>query len=121
MATIIHPVLLAPWDTVQSLGNSGASKTIDWSAGGVVTMTLDNAPCVLSWGVGAAAPVAGQTLTFFLTQDAGGSKTVMWPSPAIKWANGAAPTLTTTAAKTDIIAVFYDGASYWGLVGGQNY
>lgn len=37
-----------------------------------------------------------------LVQDATGSRTVTWWA-GIKWAGGAAPTLTTTAAKTDVL------------------
>lgn len=37
-----------------------------------------------------------------VTQDATGSRTVTWWA-GIRWAGGAAPTLTTTAAKTDVL------------------
>ena len=49
-----------------------------------------------------------------LVQDGTGSRTVTWPT--IKWAGGAAPTLTTTATTgTDIITFEYDGTSYFGV------
>ena len=48
-----------------------------------------------------------------LTQDATGSRLVTWPA-GIKWQNGAAPTLSTTAAYVDIIEFLYDGSTYYG-------
>ena len=58
-----------------------------------------------------ANPQAGQTYSVKITQDATGSRLVTWPS-TVKWAGGSAPTLTTTASKTDRITFYYDGTYY---------
>jgi len=53
------------------------------------------------------------TFVFRVTQGTGGSKTITWPAN-VKWSGGAPPTLTTTAQKTDIITLVYDGANFYG-------
>jgi hypothetical protein len=62
------------------------------------------------------------TVTLFLTQDGTGSRTMTWPT-GTKWQGGAAPVLTTTAGKTDIITLTTpDGGTNWyGAVVGLNY
>lgn len=56
-------------------------------------------------------PVAGGIYVVKITQDSSGSRLVTWPS-TVKWAGGSAPTLTSTASRTDVIYFFYDGTSY---------
>ena len=89
-------------------GNSGTSKTLDFTNGysqkstltGNVTFTFSN-------------PISGQAYVLKLVQDGTGSRTVTWPA-AVKWSGGTAPTLTTTASKTDLINLYYDGTNYFG-------
>ena len=52
----------------------------------------------------------GQKFTTRLTQDATGSRTVTWFKD-IHWAGGTAPTLTTTAHKTDVFGFIATAAS----------
>ena len=56
-------------------------------------------------------PQAGSRYLLKITQDATGSRTITWPS-TVKWAGGSAPTLTATAAKTDLIEFLFDGTNY---------
>ena len=58
-----------------------------------------------------ANPVNGQVYRIGITQDATGSRTVTWPT--IKWAGGSAPTLTTTANKSDIVTLLYSDGAYY--------
>lgn len=60
------------------------------------------------------SPVAGQSLTLIIKQDATGNRTLT--STGIKWANSS-KTLSTTANAIDIATVFYDGTNYWGSLG----
>ena len=63
---------------------------------------------------------AGQCFVVEITQDGTGSRTVTWFS-TIKWAGGSAPTLTTTASKTDSFGFRVTGTDqYLGYVIGQN-
>jgi hypothetical protein len=53
------------------------------------------------------------TFVFRITQDGTGGKNVTWPVN-VKWSGGIAPVLTTTANKTDIITLIYDGNNFYG-------
>src|SRR5437879_3289265 len=59
-------------------------------------------------------PVAGEVYYITITQDSTGSRLITWPS-TVKWAGGSAPTLTTTAARSDIIYFMYTGTYYVDL------
>lgn len=60
-----------------------------------------------------ANPVAGQSLTLIVKQDATGSRTL---TSTMKFAGGT-KTLSTAANSVDIITVFYDGTNYWASLG----
>lgn len=63
---------------------------------------------------------AGQAFIIALTQDGTGSRTVTWFS-TIRWADGSAPTLTTTLNKRDVLGFIQTGTdTYDGFVVGQN-
>ncbi len=101
-------------DVIDSLGSSGSSLNINWANGLISTITL-TASCTFTY----SNVIAGQTMTFILTQGGSGSYTVTWPTT--KWPSGLSPTLTTTVGKADFISIFFDGSTYYGFVGGQNY
>jgi hypothetical protein len=89
-------------------GNSGTSITLNFSNGGAQFLTLtDNCTVTLS------NPVNGGRYILELKQDGTGSRTVTFPS-TVKWSGGVAPTLTTTASRTDIITLYYNGTNYAG-------
>lgn len=58
-------------------------------------------------------PVAGQSLTLIIKQDATGSRTL---TSTMKFAGGS-KTLTTTANAVDIVSVYFDGTNYWASLG----
>lgn len=89
-------------------GNSGASKTIDFTNGPAQKLTL-TANCTLTL----SNPISGQAYVLKLVQDGTGSRTVTWPA-AVKWPSATAPTLTTTAAAIDIVSLYYDGTNFYG-------
>lgn len=64
-------------------------------------------------------PRKGDVFFLLITQGGSGSYTVTWFG-SILWADGAAPTLTTTVGKTDTVGFIYDGTSYFGFIVGQN-
>lgn len=53
----------------------------------------------------------GRRITVIVVQDATGSRTVTWPAN-VKFAGSVAPTLTTTANKTDTFTFVYDGTNW---------
>ncbi|HLK72257.1 MAG TPA: hypothetical protein VKU77_01275 [Streptosporangiaceae bacterium] len=64
-------------------------------------------------------PADGQKITYQLTQDATGSRTVTW-NAAFDFGTSGAPTLTLTAAKTDLIRFVYNAtAAKWFYDGSQ--
>jgi hypothetical protein len=98
---------------VYTAGSVGATYTVDWSASNFYTLTL-TASCALTF---TNPPASGkeQTLTIVTTQGGSGSYTLSYPA-AVRWANGVAPTLTTTVSYRDVLQfVTYDGGtSYLG-------
>lgn len=110
-------------ETYSNTGNVTTTTTVDWSTGAVQRITLTSANCTISF----SNTLVGQTMTLMITQDSVGGRTVTWPT--IAWPGSATPTLTTTAFKTDIFSIFYDGtgqganpaSGLWGFTGGQNY
>lgn len=68
-------------------------------------------------------PASGNAGSFTLIFDANGtSYTIAWPA-AIKWPAGVAPTITTTAGRSDIF-VFYTnnaGTTWYAMTSGQNF
>lgn len=92
----------------QSVTASGAATTIDFASGDIVTLTL-NASTTLTL----SNPITGLFYFIKAVQDATGSRIITWPA-TLKWSGGTAPTLTTTASKTDIITLWWDGTNYFG-------
>lgn len=93
----------------------GVTITFDLSVSNIHTVTLaGNRTLALSNGK------VGQCFIIRLVQDATGSRTVTWFS-TIKWAGGSAPTLTTTANKTDVLGfITTSSGNYDGFVVGAN-
>lgn len=86
--------------------NGGNSFFLNLTAS-ITTLTLNN-------------PVAGAFYTFEIKQSGAGSFTVAWPA-SVKWPSGAAPTLTTTTGRTDVLSFYYNGTNFVGVVAGLNY
>ena len=58
-------------------------------------------------------PKDGQTVNWFITQDATGSRTMTWPT-SFKWAGGTAGVLSTTANAVDlVVATYRSSTGYW--------
>ena len=97
--------------------NTGTAYTIDLSAGTFQTLVLTG-NCAFTFPGGT---IAGRSFTLTLTQDATGGRTVTWPA-AVRWPGGTAPTITSTANRTDKFVFTQDGIGRWlGTNAGQNY
>lgn len=85
----------------------GAGFAVNWNNGNVqyVTIQANRTPTFSN-------PKEGGRYILAITQGTGGSKLITWPT--VKWRGGTAPTLTTTAGKTDIITFVYMNGSYHG-------
>jgi hypothetical protein len=117
---ISAPVLKDVGETCVANGTSGATDTIDLTDGNVHNVTL-TANCTFTFSNPPATGTSG-SFTLFLNQDGTGSRTATWPN-TVKWAGGTAPTLTTTASRTDILVfTTIDAGTIWyGAVSGQDF
>jgi hypothetical protein len=94
----------------------GGTVTFDMNVSDKHTLTLGG-----NRTLAVSNDVTGQQFTVLLKQDGTGSRTVTWWS-GIKWPNGVAPTLTTTADKEDVFTFLKMGSGdYRGFVAGQNF
>lgn len=58
-------------------------------------------------------PIDGQTINWFITQDATGSRTIAWPS-SFKWSGGIVPVLSTGANAVDLLVCTYRSTTgFW--------
>lgn len=119
--TLSRP-LLKDYGEIASTGNSISGATaIDIAATGnhyVATMTGNVTFTFTNPSpTGNACP-----LLIVLSQNATGGFTASWPA-AVAWAGAVAPTITSTASKTDIYSfITYDAGTKWyGSVVNQNY
>lgn len=82
---------------------SATAMSVNCDASNVFTTTLTanvtTAPTLSS-------PNDGQTVNWFLTQDATGSRTMTWPA-SFKWPGGSAGTLSTAANAVDLLVATY--------------
>ena len=99
-------------ESVVAIGNSSTSQTLSLTSGTVQTVTMTG-NCTFTM------PTATAGKSFVLIASTGaGSFTATFTS--VKWANGTAPTLTTTASRWDIFTFFADGTNWYGSVA-QNF
>lgn len=89
----------------------GGTITIDWSAGNKRYMNLTET--LAAGDITFTAPGGAANLILHI-ENAGAfgidTSPTAWPA-AVKWPNGTVPTITSSG--DDIIAFYYDGATYW--------
>ena len=89
-------------------GQSGANKTIDWTAGNK-QMVILTADCTFTF----TAPKGPTNLVLRLVQDATGGRDPVWPA-AVKWSGASEPGWTAAGNSVDIVCFYYDGNNYYG-------
>ena len=96
----------------------GASIAVNAALGNDFRVTLGGNRTIAA----PSNPVDGQVIRFQLTQDATGSRTITWTSTAggFDFGTPGAPTLTTTAAKTDMVRFAYNATIGKWLYDGSN-
>jgi len=114
----------APTDTTKpALTSAGAATTPTVSVAFLATAMVIN--CALSnvffttftanvtTAPSLTNPSDGQTINWFITQDATGSRTVTWPT-SFKWPSAAAGVLSTAASAVDlVVATYRSGTGFW--------
>lgn len=106
-------------NTFTSPAISAGTLTLDLSTTNVFNVSLDaNITTLAISNVTASAAVS---FTLIFTAD-GTARTVTWPG-SVKWPGGAAPTLTSTSGKKDLLVfVTVDAGTTWlAQVSGQNF
>ena len=89
---------------------SATTMAVDCTLSNVFTTTLT---ANVTAAPALSSPGDGQTITWFLTQDATGSRTMTWPT-SFKWPGGVAGVLSTTAGAVDILNATYRSATgFW--------
>lgn len=96
--------------TMPATTTAAATTNLDLSTGNVFTINLGLNVTTLNL----TNPVLGTYLIKFV-QDATGTRDVTFPS-SWKWAGGAAPNLTNTAGKLDIVTLIYDGVTFYATI-----
>lgn len=89
---------------------SATAMTVDCSLSNVFTTTftanVTTAPTISN-------PRDGQTINWFITQDATGGRTMTWPT-SFKWPGGTAGVLSTPANDVDLVVATYRSATgFW--------
>lgn len=84
-----------------------AGFNVNWNNGNTqyVTIAANRIPTFSN-------PKNGARYLLRVIQGTGGSKLITWPT--VTWRGGTAPTLTTTAAKQDLITLIYSNGVYYG-------
>lgn len=92
---------------------------VDWSKSSTQAVTL-HGDRRLTFANG----TKGRRYLLVITQDATGSRRVVWPS-SVRWPGGILPPsedlLTTIANKTDYITFYFNGVTYDALAIARNY
>ena len=106
--TLNNPTVTNYVETVVAIGNSGTSQTLSLTNGTVQTVTMTG-NCTFTM----PTATAGKSFILICTQDGTGSRTAVFTS--VKFPNGTAPTLTTTATTgVDILTFVANGTSWFG-------
>ena len=105
--TVTNPTITDYVETLQAVGTVGSTSTLSLTTGTVLTATLTaSTPCTFTM----PTATAGKSFVLKLTQAASDMTTATFTS--VKWPNGTAPTITSSASAVDILTFISDG-SYW--------
>jgi len=108
--TLTNPSINDYTEGVTVIGNSGTTQTLSLTAGTVQTVTMTG-NCTFTM----PTATAGKSFILIATQDGTGSRTATFTS--VKFPNGVAPTLTTTATTgRDILTFVSDGTNWYGTI-----
>jgi hypothetical protein len=90
-----------------SLGSLSGTVAVNWANGSTQVVTITSTGQTVTF----SNLVSGQVYRLIVIQGSGGSKTITtWPT--ITWMGGnAAPTLSTTAGKADILTFYYSATT----------
>lgn len=92
-------------------GNTGAAITLNFGNNGPIQLVTRNASTTITL----ASPPAAGFFTVLLLHDATGNAYTMAFSPAVKFPNGTPPSWSNTTGALDILTLYWDGGSWYGV------
>lgn len=102
--------MTAAYTTPASVTFHATAMSLNCDASNVFTTTLTANVTVAPT---LSSPNDGQTINWFLTQDATGSRTMTWPT-SFKWPSGTPVALSTAANAVDLLVATYRAATgHW--------
>jgi hypothetical protein len=113
--TLVSPTINDGYTEETVTANTSTAYTIDLANGSVQILTLTGT-CTYTF----PTPTAGRSFLLIQKQDATGGRAVIWPV-SVRWPSSTAPTITSTASKSDVFGFTADGTYWIGRVVGQNY
>ena len=107
MQTILRSILQS-WSVFPNVVTaSTANQEINLQNTPLVFLNLNNSTTLSFTGAQVGVYI------FKITQGAGGSRTITWPSN-VRWSGGTPPTLSTAAGTWDYITFLFDGTYFSG-------
>lgn len=115
---LINPLLASYGETVNDLGLSGTSVTVEPEEGNVAKIELSDDPVAISLGTTGLFAGQAHSVSIWLKQDGTGSRTVDWSLNTIYWPEtespATGPVLSSDPGRTDIITLYtLDGGITW--------
>lgn len=102
-------------ESSNTVASSGGTQTIPDTTSATLNVITLSAACTFTF------PAAATGKSFTLVLKSGGAFAVTWPG-TVKWSGGAAPSLTSTPGKFDVLSfACVDGTNWLGFVGGKNF
>ena len=96
-------------ETVNTIGD-GATEEIDWNVSQKQKVTITGTGITCNFD----DPAGACNLLLKVVQGDGSDVIATWDED-IKWAGGAAPTLSTGNGEIDILSFYFDGTNYFGV------
>ena len=103
---------LVGYDEEYDNGTVSTATTIDWNNGNMQVVTI-SASLTLSF-TDPASPIGAASLTLRVVQSGASNVTTL---PTIKWPRGSSPTISSVNGTEDVMALRWNGTSYYGSFG----
>jgi hypothetical protein len=112
---ITSPGFQAYKEFVNAITISITTQTLDFSTTNIYNLTLASSTTLTFTNPSPSG--TAYSVLLYCKQDATGSRVITWPA-SVKWPNGSAPTMSTTANKVDVFSFFTldGGTTYLGAL-----
>lgn len=97
--------------TEYDAGNSGTSKTLDFATNGPLQKVTRTGSCTFTL----TAPSKPGMVVVKMVHEASATAYTVTFSPTVKWPGGTSPTWTNTSGAIDLVSLYWDGTSWFGV------